>query len=143
MRWTNEQILEALREDAARLGRSPSHDGDWYYTAPHHPSAVTVARRFGSWKTALEAAGLSPNAPGTRPYWTKDRVGDAILDWRCREGRWPELKDWEHADPEGRWPSGHHVRRMFGGWLRAHRHAGRALTPGQKSRAHIMKKKTA
>jgi len=55
--WTDEQILEALRSDAERLGRTPTY-GDWRRSSPDHPSAQVVAHRFGSWAKAISAAGV-------------------------------------------------------------------------------------
>lgn len=55
--WTDEQILEALRADAERLGRTPTY-GDWLRSSPDHPSAQVVAHRFGSWAKATRAAGV-------------------------------------------------------------------------------------
>lgn len=130
-------MLALLREEAERTGRSPTSES-WYH-AHGHPSSATVARRLGGWNNALVLAGLPQNRPGKREHWTRDRIADAFLDWTCREGRWPYAKDWRFADPGGRWPNQHHVKRKFKTWYRAQRYAGRALTPAQMRRGHILK----
>lgn len=136
-RWSRAAMIAALREDYARLGRAPTADGDWKYADPDRPTGCTVRRRFGSWNAALVEAGLPLNRPGKPIYWTKDRVAEVMLDWLFTHGRWPLLSDWHHAHPDGYYPSHYQVRRLFGGWFRAQKYAGRALTPGQKRRARL------
>src|SRR5947209_9411076 len=64
-RYTDEQILEALRASAERLGRSPTmkefaRDAE----AGMHPQ--TVIDHFGTWNAAKRAAGLMPRRNATR-----------------------------------------------------------------------------
>lgn len=62
-RWeqTDEDLLAALRAMADDLGRSPT-SAEMKADGPH--TAKTYQRRFGSWKAALEAAGLDPVPQG-------------------------------------------------------------------------------
>ena len=64
-RYTDERLLEELRECAARLGRSPTM---WEFSldpkaAPHPQTLVT---RFGSWNRAKRRAGLVARRFATR-----------------------------------------------------------------------------
>lgn len=56
---SNEQILEELRELAAKLGRTPSQLD--LVAHPDKPSRDLLRRRFGSLGKAMAAAGLEPN----------------------------------------------------------------------------------
>ena len=64
-RYTDEQILEALRASAERLGRSPTMKE--FAADPEagmHPQ--TVIEHFGTWNAAKRAAGLMPRRFATR-----------------------------------------------------------------------------
>ena len=63
----DETLLEALRELARRLGRSPDSKLALYLKG--FPSPKVFADRFGSWNNALREAGLSVNR---RNYRAKD-----------------------------------------------------------------------
>jgi len=56
--YTDEQLLQALRDLAAKLGRTPT--GREMQARRDLPSPRTCQIRFGSWNRALEAAGLEP-----------------------------------------------------------------------------------
>ena len=110
---------------------------DWRRASYSHPAATIAQKRFGSWTAFLTAGGTKPGA-GSRsakkhdrfaPWWTKQRVADAMVDFAVREGRWPTRVDWKRADPDGRWPAAIQVRMIFGGWLKAQVWAGRPKTP--------------
>lgn len=135
--WDRATIITLLQEDAARLGRSPTAEGDWGHAkyAPDRPSECTVRRLFGSWPAALTEAGLPPNRTGFRIQWTREKVAEAMLDWVFINGRWPRSADWQPASHN--YPSHTQVVRIFGGWIRAQKYAGRALTPGQIRRARL------
>ena len=60
-----ELILYALELWHRQHLRIPATD-DWDRAGPNHPSRVTVMRRFGSWNTAIVAAGFRPRRPGQR-----------------------------------------------------------------------------
>jgi hypothetical protein len=93
--WTDEEILAALREWAARHGRSPS-SYEWIAGSPDRPASLCVRRRFGSWRRALKRAGLKPG-PRRLPYWSDADILRALRIWAKRHGRAPTAKDWTRA----------------------------------------------
>lgn len=58
-KWSAEQILRTL-QDWAHTHKRPPHKSDWQQRDPTdtRPTATTVAKHFGTWNTALHAAGL-------------------------------------------------------------------------------------
>ena len=56
-RYTDEQLLEELRECAARLGRSPTMR-EFSLDPDANPHPQTLVTRFGSWNRAKRKAGL-------------------------------------------------------------------------------------
>lgn len=52
-KYTKEELIEILQQRANELGRSPQKS--------EVKQAGIIARRFGSFKKGLEAAGLTPN----------------------------------------------------------------------------------
>lgn len=64
-RWTDEQIFQAIRDDAARRGRPP-RISDWPTATDEHPGGNYVAERMG-WANAIEGAGFPrPQRGGAR-----------------------------------------------------------------------------
>jgi hypothetical protein len=63
-RWSRDEIIAALREFARCYGESP-RASEWKHVSspsePAHPTRDTVREKFGSWRAALEAAGLRPS----------------------------------------------------------------------------------
>ena len=95
-RYTDEQILEALRASAERLGRSPTMKE--FAADPHagmHPQ--TVIEHFGTWNAAKRAAGLMPRRFATREELVGQlgRLGEELgrtptaHDIRARRGTMP------------------------------------------------------
>ena len=64
-RYTDEQLLEELRECAARLGRSPTMR-EFSLDAEANPHPQTLVTRFGSWNRAKRKAGLVARRFATR-----------------------------------------------------------------------------
>lgn len=56
---SDEFLLEEIRKEAVRLGRTPS---ERVFRGELHP--VTYRKRFGSWGNALRLAGFEPNKRG-------------------------------------------------------------------------------
>ena len=63
-RYTDEQILDQLRDCAKALGRSPPCEFERHDGTTVHPQ--TVIERFGSWNGAKREAGLVPRRFATK-----------------------------------------------------------------------------
>lgn len=63
--WTREQVIEAMQDEAARLGRWPMWS-EWEAEDPEgrRPTAATVQLLFGKWSTAVRLAGGQPLVAG-------------------------------------------------------------------------------
>jgi len=66
-KWTDQEILDALKYWAERFGRTPKWS-DWGKADPEglRPTNMTVWSRCGSWTDALVMAGLEPNVAQKR-----------------------------------------------------------------------------
>lgn len=116
-RWTDKEILTLLRTWANEHGRLPLAK-DWRDGDPRaaRPSARIVQHRFGSWHTALEAAGLAE----PEPRWTREEVLAALEKLADALGRTPRTADLEASSG----PSATRVRKLFGSWEAALRELG-------------------
>jgi Homing endonuclease associated repeat len=86
-RYSDEQILDALRASAERLGRSPTmKEFAADPGAAMHPQ--TVIEHFGTWNAAKRAAGLLPRRFATRAELVEQlrRLGEEL-------GRTPTARD--------------------------------------------------
>ena len=112
-RWIDGEILEALRGWTARHGRPPLST-DWQRSEGDHPTAALAGGRFGSWRAALEAAGVAP----ARMEWTRERVLEAIRVHIDRHARPPLSSEWRRPDGD-QIPATHVVISRFGTWRAA------------------------
>ncbi len=103
-RYTDEQILEALRASAERLGRSPTmKEFAADPEAAMHPQ--TVIEHFGTWNAAKRAAGLMPRRFATREELVAElrKLGDELgrtptaVDIRARRGTMPSASLYWHT----------------------------------------------
>src|SRR3982751_1833898 len=85
-RYTDEQILEELKESAERLGRSPTM-GE--FSADPKPTVPpqTVIEHFGSWNRAKRKAGLVP-----RRFATREELLALLKDLGKQLGRVPAAR---------------------------------------------------
>jgi hypothetical protein len=123
-RYTDEQILEALRASAARLGRSPTmKEFGADPGAGMHPQ--TVIEHFGTWNAAKRAAGLMPRRFATREELVLElrRLGDEL-------GRIPTARDLD--DRRGTMPSKSLYWHTFGSLSTALREAGFDVAVGEE-----------
>ena len=123
-RYTDDQILEQLRECAGRLGRSPTmkeFGADESTTA--HPQ--TVIEHFGSWNAAKRAAGLVP-----RRFATKEELLGLLRELGESLGRVPTAKDIDAS--RGRLPSKSLYWHTFGSLTKALREAGFDVPVGEE-----------
>src|SRR5688500_5758808 len=115
-RYTDAQILEQLKECAARLGRSPTmreFAADAVTTV--HPQ--TVIEHFGSWNAAKRKAGLVP-----RRFATRDELLGQLRDLGEELGRTPTARDLDER--RGALPSKSLIWHTFGSLTTALREAG-------------------
>ena len=123
-RYSDAQILEALRASADRLGRSPTMnefaaDPD----AEMHPQ--TVIEHFGTWNAAKRAAGLMPRRFATREELVEQlrRLGEEL-------GRTPTAQD--IRSKRGTMPSASLYWHTFGSLSTALREAGFDVAVGEE-----------
>ena len=123
-RYSDERILEELRESAERIGRSPTikeftRDGGTRV----HPQ--TVIEHFGSWNRAKRMAGLVP-----RRFATKEELLQQLRELGSRLGRVPTAKDIDAS--RGRMPSKSLYWHTFGSLANALREAGYDVPVGEE-----------
>lgn len=161
--WPKKRIIHAIQEWAAIHGEPPGI-ADWNSTQARAlgdekravyfeqnkdiwPWFSHVVRKFGSWNTAIEAAGFTPRAPhGTsktmvkswqrraersaRPklYWTRERIIQKMHEFNDLYGRPPTSTEWlqpvEIVNGYRIWPTAGGVQKEFGSWSRGIRAAG-------------------
>jgi Homing endonuclease associated repeat len=143
-RWTRETIVYALELWHRRHLCSPTV-AEWRLAGESHPSATTVRAVFGSWNSAIVAAGLRPRRPGewrrrgssggenanesSAVRWPTSTVIARLRAWAEEHGRPPTLEEWRRAGERN--PSSATVRRIFGTWNAALVAAGfEARRPG-------------
>jgi Homing endonuclease associated repeat len=128
-RWTRETIIYAFELWHRRYLCSPTV-AEWRRAGRDNPSATTVRSAFGSWNSAVKAAGLRPRRPGEArktgspaiehppaeavTRWPPPRVVERLQAWAHEHGRPPTLEEWRRAG--ARHPSAATVRRLFGSW---------------------------
>ena len=124
-RYSDEEILDALRACAERLGRSPTMRDfaadDGVRVHPH-----TVVGRFGSWNDAKRAAGLAP-----RRFATREELLDQLRSLGAELGRAPTGADLQAR--RGAMPSKSLYWHAFGSLGNALREAGFDV-PGEEDR---------
>lgn len=106
-KYTDVQMLDAIRSAATRLGRAP-------YKGETVMSATAIVHRFGSWTRAIRLAGLTPSREpqrgGKRQHSTwkgvaVDRKGPSLLDLARRAAERAEANTlskfsyWAARDP--------------------------------------------
>jgi hypothetical protein len=123
-RYTDEQILEALRNSATRLGRSPTmKEFGADPEAGMHPQ--TVIEHFGTWNAAKRAAGLMP-----RRFATREELVDQLRRLGEELGRIPTARDLD--DRRGTMPSKSLYWHTFGSLSTALREAGFDVAVGEE-----------
>jgi hypothetical protein len=163
-RFTNDQILDAIRLWSARYGEPPTmldwdpararrrgqgwraerfEDGSW-------PTANLVRARFDLFSTAVEKAGLAPRRSPSRIAANlagPEAILTALVEWTRRYGDVPAMADWDPHRArrlgqywriaryqQGDWPSARSVSHHFGSFTNAVLTAG--LLPRERSTHH-------
>jgi hypothetical protein len=123
-RYSDDQILEALRASAARLGRSPTmKEFGADKEAGMHPQ--TVIEHFGTWNAAKRAAGLMP-----RRFATREELVGELRRLGAELGRTPTAKDLDER--RGTMPSKSLYWHTFGSLTTALREAGFDVAVGEE-----------
>lgn len=117
--FTDSQLVTGLRAAAAELGE-PLTAGGYDTWQRHHADAASPAlliRRFGSWRAACEAAGLSANTTrSTSRRWTDEEVVAIVaryLGSPGATGSFADYSEWARATADA--PSGATLRQR-GSW---------------------------
>lgn len=126
MQYSDAELLDALERLAERLGHTPRERDVTAH--PDVPSHKTYVNRFGSWRNALETAGISLDPRNTG--YDRDTLLTHLRDLAENLGRTPILADLEAADG----PRGATYESHFGTWTAALSAAG--LEPGRRSRRY-------
>jgi len=85
--YTDERLIEILRNLAAELGRPPT--GKEMLARPGLPSPSTYVCRFGSWSKAKAAAGLDPRRRRRPQIYTDEQLLDILRDLAAELNRPP------------------------------------------------------
>ena len=114
--WTEQRVIEAIQDGYVKsLSVTPVGFGN-------RVLAAAAYRRFGNWRNALVAAGLSHQAPKARTTWTRRLV---VVEIRRRHQRGlPMTAVWRDNGALGT-----AAYRLFGSWHTAMAAAG--LVPGE------------
>ena len=115
-RYTDEQILDELRESAERLGRSPTMR-EFAADAQTRVHPQTVIEHFGSWNAAKRQAGLVP-----RRFATREELLGRLRTLGEELGRTPTARDLDER--KGSMPSKSLMWHTFGSLAQALREAG-------------------
>jgi hypothetical protein len=123
-RYSDDQILDELREAAARAGRTPTMRE--FAADPEssvHPQ--TVVEHFGSWNAATRSAGLVP-----RRFATRAELLRLLRELGEELGRVPSARDLDER--RGRLPSKSLIWHTFGSLTAALREAGFDVPVGEE-----------
>jgi hypothetical protein len=123
-RYSDEQIVEELKQCAARLGRSPTMKefADDPKTTVH---PQTVIEHFGTWNAAKRTAGLVP-----RRFATREELLNLLRALGERLGRVPTAKDIDAN--RGTMPSKSLYWHTFGSLTSALKEAGYDVPVGEE-----------
>jgi hypothetical protein len=134
-RYSDDQILDELRDCAERLGRSPTmrEFSDDRQTSVH---PQTVIEHYGSWNAAKRAAGLVP-----RRFATRDELLGLLKELGEELGRPPTARDID--EHKGRMPSKSLYWHTFGSLTNALRDAGFDVPVGEERLERAVEQGTA
>ena len=154
----------SIAQIADRLGRSPATVKAYFYDPTGDKARAVKARyvgvcrgcgaytqpRNGKGDAYAYCKACHPGAIERR--WTRERVLDAMRDWRDRHGRLPSSYDWSRTHARrrggealerlstGDWPSAGVVTAVYGSWKAARAEAAKqvvlAADGDRRSRQH-------
>jgi len=117
--YTDEELLEILREKEIELRRSPRQSD--FYSNENNPSASTISIRFKTWKNALEKAGLDSSKTQIHHFWTDLELLNLLVTKTNEYGRNLSYSDIDH---DKSMPNPDIYRKRFGSLQKARKKAG-------------------
>lgn len=117
--WTEQEIIESIKLFVEEQGKVPKTI-DFEKSEGKYPGYDTVVKYFGSWNSAIDAAGFKPNK--ICKTWTNNEIIEAIQLFVEEYGKVPQRRDFEKSD--GKYPNATTVARYFGSWNHAIETAG-------------------
>jgi hypothetical protein len=124
--FSEDQLLAALRAAAAELGEPLTNGGydTWQRGREEAASPALLIRRFGSWRAACEAAGLSANSTrSTTRRWSEEDLVAVVAAYLRAEGSTGSFADYSAwARTQDGAPSGATLRQR-GSWAELKRRA--------------------
>ena len=130
-KYSHDELIECLRTASVTLGGVLTTAGYTEFARARRlpdgrpwPLHQTASNRFGSWRAALQRAGLEANPPSAiagQRLFTREHCIDAILEVECQLGHPPTAAEYERAAvaSKGVLPSLATVRHRCGGWQEA------------------------
>jgi DNA-binding CsgD family transcriptional regulator len=130
-KYSDEEIIECLRTANVELGGVLTTAEYTSFARPRRfadgrrwPLHQTASNRFGSWRAALQRAGLEANPPSAiagQRLFTREHCVDAILEVERALGHPPTAAEYERAAvaSNGTLPSLATVRHRCGSWQEA------------------------
>jgi DNA-binding transcriptional regulator YiaG len=114
--YTEEELLDELRDFADELGRPPR----WGEIQERlNISGSTFSRRFGSFNDALQAAELSVTKPHDEtPKYSREQLLEYIRELTAKQLKPPTAAEMDDAEGV---PNANTYQRRFGSWARAKR----------------------
>ena len=89
MKYTDDELIDQIRVVTELLDGRITYEA--FNTHPFTASGPTVTKRFGSWSTALETAGVKVTNP--RTTYTEEELLDQIRLVADEVGRAPSVSD--------------------------------------------------
>jgi Homing endonuclease associated repeat len=138
---SREAVVDAIRAWARSTGGpptqadwTPSTDprSKWAREYPRWPSYMTVTTVFGTWRSAVEAAGHRAN----RRLWTRAEILEALKSWIADHGRPPRQDELTYG--AAGMPTMETIRKHFGSYAAALEAAGTRPTRRRWSREQIV-----
>lgn len=126
--YSDDELLDCLRTASLELGgvlSTAAYDrfirGHKLLDGRSWPTHQTPSKRFGSWRAALEKAGLRANPPSPvagQRIFDRPRCIDAVLEVQRSLGRLPTVQEYEEyaALRSGALPSIATIRNRCGSW---------------------------
>lgn len=125
VQFSREQMLNALKVEALRLGRAPT-TYDWA-AADRTPTLRIYKLRFGSWRAAIEEAGLDYSAVVVNGRQSAEKCVEALHFVHGITGKRPSERTFYAMRAQVRaagLPSRTTVKKHLGGWSDALKKAG-------------------